>query len=107
MTARKTTCVECGTPLAQQPGPGRPAKYCSPVCRRSAEYSLRRAQSLLKRAEQRLQDCQFEMAVCDEYKRRGVSRRIEFWAGEVDRLKREMRSALADGTSGDVVERTA
>ena len=30
------TCAHCGAAFLRKPGPGRPAKYCSPECRRAA-----------------------------------------------------------------------
>ena len=44
------TCVKCFRPLARGPV-GRPAAYCSPGCRRAAEYELRRLQRRLERLE--------------------------------------------------------
>jgi hypothetical protein len=35
-------CRKCGTPLQSRAGAGRPAEYCSPGCRRSAEHEIRR-----------------------------------------------------------------
>lgn len=54
MTAEK--CRVCSSPLAVRAGPGRPRSYCGPLCRRAAEYEIRRVQSLLLRAERMLQD---------------------------------------------------
>jgi hypothetical protein len=47
----RTACVMCGTDL-EQPTTGRPRTYCGPVCRRAAEYELRRLQRQLEGAEQ-------------------------------------------------------
>jgi len=44
-------CVKCGTGV-EQPTTGRPRSYCGPVCRRAAEFKLRRLQRRLEAAEQ-------------------------------------------------------
>ena len=43
-------CVKCGRQLQRQ-ATGRPAEYCSPACRRSAEFELRRLNARLDRLE--------------------------------------------------------
>jgi hypothetical protein len=43
-------CLKCAAPL-QRPEVGRPPTYCSPACRRSAEFELRRLQRRIERLE--------------------------------------------------------
>ena len=43
-------CLKCRTPLTPTAA-GRPPSYCSPGCRRAAEYELRRIQRHLERLE--------------------------------------------------------
>lgn len=45
-------CVKCGGPIAEAAATGRPKKYCSPACRRSAEHEIRRVNVLLGKLEQ-------------------------------------------------------
>ena len=37
-----SVCVKCGTQLERAPGPGRPSRFCSQVCKRLVEFELRR-----------------------------------------------------------------
>lgn len=106
MVGRRSCCAECGEPLVPS-GTGRPPKYCSTVCVRSAEYAMRRAQSLLRRAEAKLQDLGSVAAVADQWERRAVDKRLAFWEAEVERLRVELRAGLAGGVSGEVVEKPA
>lgn len=46
-------CVKCGGPIAEVAATGRPKKYCSPACRRSAEHEVRRINALLGKLEER------------------------------------------------------
>jgi hypothetical protein len=45
------TCLVCSAPL-ERPDTGRPPSYCSPGCRRAAEYELRRLQRRLQGLEE-------------------------------------------------------
>lgn len=53
MTGR--SCLKCGEPLAEQVR-GRPSIYCGPVCRRAAEFELRRVQNALVVAETEMEE---------------------------------------------------
>jgi hypothetical protein len=48
----KLACLKCGGPV-QKPTTGRPPTYCSPGCRRAAEYEVRRINRLLQNLEER------------------------------------------------------
>jgi hypothetical protein len=45
-----TSCKKCGVPI-QNPAMGRPKDYCSPACRRLAEFEIRRLNRELDRLE--------------------------------------------------------
>ncbi len=80
----------CGEPLTA-PDTGRPPRYCSVSCRRSAEYDLRRQQALLLRAEKALQDARCKAATS------GFTvdvKRAAWWAAEVDRLADYLEQSL-------------
>lgn len=91
---RRTTCATCGERL-EQPDTGRPPKYCGEVCRRAAEYDLRRAQALLRRAEQRAQDARLALHLCSQWERKPLEKRLGFWDDEIDRLHITLRKFLA------------
>jgi recombinational DNA repair protein (RecF pathway) len=96
-TAR-TACAGCGEPL-EQPAVGRRRKYCGEVCRRAAEYDLRRTQALLKRAEQRAQDSALQVHMAEKWQLSGVEKALAFWEGEVVRLRGVLRELLAGSGS--------
>lgn len=50
-----TPCPRCGSEVVQHAGRGAPRVYCSQVCRRAAEFEIRRANRHLEQAERRLQ----------------------------------------------------
>ena len=49
------TCIKCHEPL-RQPATGHPRWYCSPACRRSGEFEIRRIQQRLQKLEDMLVD---------------------------------------------------
>jgi hypothetical protein len=88
-------CPECGSPLPTAKTTGRPATYCTPVCRRAAEFALRRAQVLLTRAQRGEQDAALAVATGSNYQAADNASRLAFWRLEVQRLKEEIRALLA------------
>ena len=48
-------CLKCGAALEPR-ATGRPPTYCGPVCRRAAEFELRRLQRRLEVAEREVKD---------------------------------------------------
>ena len=94
-------CPECGQRFTRGVGRGRPARYCGPVCRRAAEFALTRTHGLLRRAQQRWQDACLDVAMQGKYSGNSAVRHRDFWAGEVERLKGELRLLL---TSNDVTD---
>ena len=51
MNGETSGCVKCGNALPPENAVGRPQRYCSPACRRLAEYEVSRLQSRLSRLE--------------------------------------------------------
>jgi hypothetical protein len=48
-------CIQCGSEIESKPNArGRPQRYCSTSCRRTAEFEIRRVNGLLGRLEERL-----------------------------------------------------
>jgi hypothetical protein len=92
-----SVCAGCGERL-EQAGTGRPRKYCGEVCRRAAEYDLRRTQALLKRAEQRAQDAALQVHLADQWQRTAAEKRLSFWECEVERLRGVLRELLVGST---------
>lgn len=45
------TCQKCGAPVKKPAKQGRPPKYCSNACRRSAEFEVRRITDHLGKLE--------------------------------------------------------
>lgn len=91
----RDACGECGGDLPAPAATGRPATYCGPVCRRAAEYGIRRAQILLTRAERAEQDARCKAATEDNWRAKDFEAKEKFWAAEVDRLRGVMRGVLA------------
>jgi len=74
---------------------GRPPTYCTPVCRRAAEFALRRAQVLLTRAQRAAQAAALAVATGGSYRAADDADRLTFWRSEVKRLRDEIRSLIA------------
>jgi hypothetical protein len=60
-----------------------------------AEYELRRLQALLKRAEVKTQDASLTVALAQQWGQVQAQRTLDFWTGEVGRLRAELRQILA------------
>lgn len=45
------SCIKCGLEIKQEKATGRPKQYCSPACRRAAEYEIRRLDARLSGLE--------------------------------------------------------
>ena len=100
MAAEKpAACLICGGVLVQS-AVGRPRRYCGPVCRRAAEYAIRRAQALLLRAARGAQSAALLVLTCESWQRREAETRRGFWEAEVERLEGELRELLA-GLGGE------
>lgn len=94
-------CPECGSLMPSAKSTGRPATYCTPVCRRAAEFALRRAQVLLTRAQRAEQDAALAVATGSNYQAADNASRLAFWRSEVQRLRDEIRSLIAGAGDGD------
>jgi hypothetical protein len=88
-------CPECGSPLPSGKATGRPSTYCGAVCRRAAEFALRRAQVLLTRAQRAEQDAALAVDTGGSYRAADDAGRLTFWRSEVKRLRDEIRSLIA------------
>lgn len=88
-------CRECGSPIASSASTGRPPTYCDAVCRRAAEYALRRAQVLLTRAQRAEQDAGLATALGRSWDKAELTKVCDYWSGEIERLRGEIRSMLA------------
>ena len=89
----------CGAVVPRRSGPGRPPRYCSDGHRRVAEYQLRRAHTLLARAEKKAQDSRLAVLQASGYSRGRAEQTSQFWTDEVERLRGEL-DALLVGDGG-------
>jgi hypothetical protein len=94
-------CPECGSPMPAAKSTGRPPTYCTSVCRRAAEFALRRAQVLLTRAQRAEQDASLAVATGSNYQAADDAARLAFWRSEVQRLRDEIRALLAGAGDED------
>lgn len=93
----KPNCLECGGEMPVAAPTGRPAVYCGAVCRRSAEYAIRRSQVILTRAMRAQQDARRAHVLKLGWNEKERDAEVAFWDAEVGRLRLEMRQLL-DGT---------
>ena len=100
-------CPECGSPMPAAKSTGRPPTYCTPVCRRAAEFALRRAQVLLARAQRAEQDAALAVAIGGSYRAADDGDRLTFWRSEVKRLRDEIRALLAGAGDEDNAQTAA
>ena len=100
-------CPECGNLMPSAKATGRPATYCGAVCRRSAEFALRRSQVLLTRAQRAEQDAALQVAIGGSYRAADDGDRLAFWRGEVKRLRDEIRSLIAGAGDEDNAQTAA
>ncbi|MFC9251217.1 hypothetical protein [Amycolatopsis thailandensis] len=84
-------CRKCGGKLAERTGPGRKPAYCSPGCRRAAEYELRRIQRALEALEDEHRDIRLNWA-------RVFADRLPLIEAEQNRLETRLRELLDDDT---------
>ncbi|MEV6912815.1 hypothetical protein [Amycolatopsis sp. NPDC051071] len=83
-------CRKCGRTLADRAGPGRKPVYCSPGCRRAAEYELRRIQRALEALEDEHRDIRLNWPPFAD--------RLPLLEAERDRLEIRLRELLDDDT---------
>jgi hypothetical protein len=90
------TCLTCGGPLPA-PGRGRPRAYCSPACKRSAEFAVRRAQRHLVAAEAEVRRLRTSIAAGSgwgDYQQKALDHLL---AEEIPALEARLRDLLAGG----------
>lgn len=105
---KRSECSECGAPIGQ-PTTGRPRSYCSALCRRAAEYELRRIQSALGRADRAETGARMGAAVAPSgwtVPDPQAKARAAWWAGECTRLRALLRDTLA-GVAASTDDATA
>lgn len=89
-----TACVKCGGPIADAATSGRPKKYCSPACRRSAEHEIRRVNVLLGKLEERASNARLGYGC-------STAASIANLEGEIARNEVRMRALLEGGTEDE------
>lgn len=87
-------CVKCGSPITEAPTTGRPKKYCSPACRRSAEHEIRRVNVLLGKLEERASNARLGFGCSTP----GSIANLE---GEIARHEARLRALLEGGTEDE------
>lgn len=90
-----TECARCPREVVQ-PKTGRRRVYCSSVCRRQAEYDLRRTNAQLAIAEKRLMEA--DARRCTAVRQEDVekwSRLVAFWDEQCERLNEWLGTLLA------------
>jgi hypothetical protein len=96
------TCVKCGVILPPK-GVGRPPRYCSTACRRTAEYELRRLQRHLERLED--EERQLDRQIDPQTRQPGLAdprwaaRERLIVVGEIRRYEERLRELLDDADS--------
>ena len=85
-------CRICGSPLPPAAAAGRPAVFCSEVCRRESEFAIRRLVRRLGKVGDLESDERVEMALSPtEYH----AARLEALEAEAARLEARLRELLA------------
>jgi hypothetical protein len=87
-------CLKCGAPL-ERPDVGRPPAYCSPACRRAAEFELRRLQRRIERLEEYASNLRLQGG--------GERRQLQRVQQELDRAEGRLRELLAGHPEPDRV----
>jgi len=100
----KLTCIKCGSLFEPSFGPGRPARYCSYVCKRLVEFELRRIDRRLAAYHEQLREEQADRAAAShawiDNLNRTRAQQIGGFA-PLDRRRRERLRALVEGSVAD------
>jgi hypothetical protein len=88
------TCAKCTRPLSARARTGRPARYCSPACRRAAEYELRRVQRHLEMVERELR--LYRVKSAETWIPPVERRSVPALEAEAERLECRLRELLSD-----------
>jgi hypothetical protein len=96
VTTPRLACAKCGAPLDPPSGPGRPAAYCSDLCKRLTEYEVRRLDRRLSKyelelREQKARGVQFDDE--EEHERQRRLRALRAWIRTDEARLRELLSA--------------
>ena len=90
---KPTRCATCGGRV-EQSGAGQPRVYCDVVCRRAAEYALRRVVTLLSTADKGEQRARMALAL--PYGKTTDNRKTaKAWRAEVEQLDEQLSRLLA------------
>jgi hypothetical protein len=89
-------CRVCGATL-EPAGIGRPPRYCSITCRRSAEYELKRTNRHLERVEWEIEGCRQQLDGRQPmYRRRNhVEQELAGWEADAERYRAVIQRLLA------------
>jgi len=90
-------CPVCGSIVPESTG-GRPARYCSPTCRRLAAYELRRVQARLVRLENQAEACRRDRSGLADAHFSSPEQRAADIQAELDRNTARLRE-LIEGRS--------
>lgn len=94
-TANTLTCRVCGAELTL-PRTGRPPRYCTVICRRAAEYALKRANHHLESLERRRDELRRRLTTEKLYvaRRRSLEQEVATLEADIDRYQGELRRLL-------------
>lgn len=97
-------CLICTRPLPPATGRGRPRAYCSPACRRTAEFEIRRLHARLGQLEVRASELRLEAAAptwTNDWQKHQARRQAAAVEDEIARLTARLRERCA-AEGGDV-----
>ena len=104
MKVGKLTCIKCGSLFEPSFGPGRPARYCSYVCKRLVEFELRRIDRRLAAYHEQLREEQADRAAASvawiDNLSRTRAQRIGDLRRWIDEDEKRLR-ALVEGSVAD------
>ena len=89
------TCIKCGSLFEPSFGPGRPARYCSYVCKRLVEFELRRIDRRLAAYHEQLREEQADRAAASDAWIDNLNRTRAQRIGGFAPLDRRRRETLA------------
>jgi hypothetical protein len=95
-----TECLVCGEPLTK-PKTGRPPRYCSTTCRRSAEFSIKRLNAHLLQLEARRDHLRRRLQTDKLYAshRRDLERQVQALDSDCGRYQAELTALIGKGES--------
>lgn len=87
-------CIKCGAPLAQ-PDTGRPKTYCSTVCRRAAEFEIRRIVRRIETMELALRNARADRSGIRDLSGRTSEQYADVLSGHIAEDEGRLRELLA------------